>query len=107
MNLFSPNDILILLQLIDKEVNNREKLFAMLPAGGKTGTLKNAYPKTDHPFVYGKTGTISNNYNQSGYLLTKKGRTLSFSFMNNNFVDPLKDIKQEMTRLITYIHDQF
>lgn len=107
MNLFSPNDILLLLQLIDKEISNREKLFSMLPAGGKAGTLKNAYPKTDHPFVYGKTGTISNNYNQSGYLLTKKGRTLSFSFMNNNFVDPLKDVKQEMTKLITYIHDTF
>lgn len=107
MNLFSPRDIIIILQLIDKELNNREKLFSLLPAGGKTGTLKNAYPTTDHPFVYGKTGSLSGVYNQSGYLLTKKGKTLCFSFMNNNFVNPLTDVKQEMTKLITYIHDTF
>jgi D-alanyl-D-alanine carboxypeptidase/D-alanyl-D-alanine-endopeptidase (penicillin-binding protein 4) len=107
MNLFSPRDIIVLLQLIDKEVNNREKLFSLLPAGGKTGTLKNAYPKTDHPFVFGKTGSLSSNYNQSGYLVTKKGKTLCFSFMNNNFVNPLTDVRQEMAKLITYIHDTF
>ncbi|SEA94387.1 D-alanyl-D-alanine carboxypeptidase/D-alanyl-D-alanine-endopeptidase [Pedobacter hartonius] len=107
MDLFTPRDIVALLKMIDQQVNNREKLFSMLPAGGKTGTLKNAYPKTDQPFVYGKTGSLSNVYNQSGYLLTKKGRTLSFSFMNNNFVSPVADLKKEMARVITYIHEKF
>jgi len=107
MNLFSPREIITLLKMIDIQLNNRQKLFSMLPAGGKTGTLLHAYPKTEHPFVYGKTGTFSNNYNQSGYLLTKKGRTLSFSFMNNNFVAPLSDVKAEMTKMITYIHENF
>lgn len=107
MNLFSPRDMIMVLQLIDKEIHNREKLFSMLPSGGKAGTLKNAYPKTDHPFVYGKTGTFSNNYSQSGYLLTKKGRVLAFSFMNNNFVTPLADVRKEMAKMITDIHDQF
>lgn len=107
MNLVSPRDMVLLLQLIDREMNNREKLFSMLPAGGKRGTLKNAYPQTDHPFVFGKTGTFSNNYNQSGYIQTKKGRTLVFSFMNNNFMDPIRDVKAEMAALMTYIHDNF
>jgi len=107
MDLFTPRDMVALLKMIDQQVNNREKLFSMLPAGGKTGTLKNAYPKTDQPFVYGKTGSLSNVYNQSGYLLTKKGRTLSFSFMNNNFVSPVADVKKEMAKVITYIHDKF
>lgn len=107
MNLFSPKDMIMVLRLIDKELHNREKLFSMLPAGGKTGTLKNAYPKTDTPFVYGKTGTFSNNYSQSGYLLTKKGRILTFSLMNNNFVTPLADVRKEMAKMMTYIHDRF
>jgi len=107
MNLFSPREIITLLKMIDTQLNNRQKLFSLLPAGGKTGTLLHAYPKTEHPFVYGKTGTFSNNYNQSGYLLTKKGRTLTFSFMNNNFVTPLSDVKAEMTKMITYIHENF
>jgi len=107
MDLFTPRDIVALLKMIDQQLHNREKLFSMLPAGGKTGTLKTAYPTTDHPFVYGKTGSLSNIYNQSGYLLTKKGRTLSFSFMNNNFVTPVAELKKEMAKVITYIHDTF
>jgi D-alanyl-D-alanine carboxypeptidase/D-alanyl-D-alanine-endopeptidase (penicillin-binding protein 4) len=107
MNLFSPADMVTVLQMIDKEVNNREKLFSMLPAGGQRGTLKNAYPKTDHPFVFAKTGTFSNNYNQSGYLVTKKGRTLVFSLMNNNFMVPIAEIKAEMARLMGYIHEKY
>jgi len=107
MDLFTPRDIIVLLKMIDQHINNREKLFSLLPAGGKTGTLKNAYPKTDRPFVYGKTGSLFNVYNQSGYLLTKKGKTLSFSFMNNNFVTPVGELKKEMAKVITYIHDTF
>ncbi|TKC12634.1 peptidase S13 [Pedobacter polaris] len=106
-NLFTPRDMVKLLELIYAEVNDRERLFTMLPAGGKTGTLKNAYPKTDIPFVYGKTGSLSNNHNQSGYVTTKKGRTLIFSFMNNSFVLPTADVRKEMVRIMTYIHDNF
>jgi D-alanyl-D-alanine carboxypeptidase/D-alanyl-D-alanine-endopeptidase (penicillin-binding protein 4) len=107
MNLFSPRDMIMVLQLIDSTVNNREKLFSMLPAGGQSGTLKNAYPKNEKPFVFAKTGTFSNNYNQSGYLVTKKGKVLSFALMNNNFMTPLVKVKEEMARMIIYIHDNF
>lgn len=106
-NLFTPRDMVALLELIYHEVNNEKKLFDMLPAGGKSGTLRNAYPKTDHPFVFGKTGSLSNNHNQSGYVVTKKGRVLIFSFMNNNFVLPTAEIRKEMVRMMTYIHENF
>lgn len=107
MNLFTPRDITFLLNKIYKTVNNPERLYAMLPAGGKTGTLKNAYPATDHPFVFGKTGSFSNNHNQSGYVLTKKGKTYLFSFMNNSFTLPTATVRQEMVRIMTEIHDKF
>jgi D-alanyl-D-alanine carboxypeptidase/D-alanyl-D-alanine-endopeptidase (penicillin-binding protein 4) len=107
MNLFSPRDMIRVLQLIDIEMHDRKKLFSMLPAAGKTGTLKNAYPKNDHPYIFAKTGTFSNNYNQSGYLSTKKGRVLSFSLMNNNFITPLARVKEEMAKMMIYIHDNF
>ncbi|MES2651169.1 MAG: D-alanyl-D-alanine carboxypeptidase [Bacteroidota bacterium] len=106
-NLFTPRDIVALLELIYKEVNDQKRLFDLLPAGGKSGTLKNAYPKTDTPFVFGKTGSLSNNHNQSGYVVTKKGRVLIFSFMNNNFVLPTADVRKEMVRIMTYIHENF
>jgi len=106
-NLFTPRDMVSLLELIYNEVNDQKRLFELLPAGGKTGTLKNAYPKTDSPFVFGKTGSLSNNHNQSGYVLTKKGKVFIFSFMNNNFVIPTADVRKEMVRVMTYIHDNF
>lgn len=106
-NLFTPRDMIVLLELIYKEVNDQKRLFSLLPAGGKSGTLRNAYPKTDSPFVFGKTGSLSNNHNQSGYVVTKKGRVLIFSFMNNNFVLPTADVRKEMVRIMTYIHENF
>jgi len=106
-NLFTPRDNIYLLDSIYKLVNNREKLFDMLPAGGKTGTLKNAYPKTDQPFVYGKTGSLGGVHNQSGYVITKKGKTYIYAFMNNNFINQTAEVRAEMVRIMTYIHDQF
>lgn len=105
-NLFTPRDLIKLLELIYIEVNDQQRLFEMLPAGGKTGTLKNAYPKNDHPFVFGKTGSFSNNYNQSGYITTKKGRLYLFSFMNNNFTDPTAEVREAIADIITYIHEK-
>jgi len=106
-NLFTPRDNVYLLDSIYHLVNNREKLFDMFPAGGKSGTLKNAYPKTDQPFVYGKTGSLGGVHNQSGYVLTKKGKTYIYSFMNNSFVKPTAEVRAEMVRIMTYIHDNF
>jgi len=107
MNLVTPRSVIKLLDMIYKEVNDRELLFSMLPAGGKTGTLKEAYPKTDTPFVFGKTGSMSNNYNQSGYIVTKKGRVMLFSFMNNHFLQPTAAVRNEIARIVTYIHETF
>jgi D-alanyl-D-alanine carboxypeptidase/D-alanyl-D-alanine-endopeptidase (penicillin-binding protein 4) len=106
-NLFTPRDMVKLLELIYHEVKDEKRLFDLLPAGGKSGTLRNAYPKTDYPFVFGKTGSLSNNHNQSGYVVTKKGRVLIFSFMNNSFVLPTAEVRKEMVRMMTYIHDNF
>ncbi|WP_167295963.1 MULTISPECIES: D-alanyl-D-alanine carboxypeptidase [unclassified Pedobacter] len=106
-NLFTPRDNVYLLDSIYRLVNNPEKLFNLLPAGGKSGTLKNAYPKTDKPFVFGKTGSLGGVHNQSGYVRTKKGKTYIYSFMNNSFIKPTAEVRAEMVRIITYIHDNF
>ncbi len=106
-NLFTPRSIIKLLEMIYKEVNNQERLFSMMPAGGKAGTLRNAYPKTDNPFVFAKTGTLSGVHNQSGYIITGKGKLLLYSFMNNNYVESTADVRKQMVNIVTYIHDNF
>jgi D-alanyl-D-alanine carboxypeptidase/D-alanyl-D-alanine-endopeptidase (penicillin-binding protein 4) len=108
LNLFTPRSIIVLLNKIREQVNNDELLHSLLSAGGVSGTLRSAY-KTDNgqAFVWGKTGSLSNNYNQSGYLVTRKGRRLAYCFMNNNYVDSTRSVRDEMARVITYIHDNF
>jgi serine-type D-Ala-D-Ala carboxypeptidase/endopeptidase (penicillin-binding protein 4) len=95
-----------LLTKILAKVKDEALLHSLMSAGGVVGTLKYAY-KTDNgqPFVWGKTGSLSNNYNQSGYIITRKGKRLAFSFMNNNFTTPSHQLRDEMVRIITYIHD--
>ncbi len=105
-NLFTPMDIAFLLQNIYKKIGNEQRLFSLLPAGGKTGTLKNLY-KSQTPFIYAKTGSLSNNHNLSGYLIGKTGKKYVFSFMNNNFIRPSADIRSEMERILTQIHENF
>jgi D-alanyl-D-alanine carboxypeptidase/D-alanyl-D-alanine-endopeptidase (penicillin-binding protein 4) len=106
-DLVTPRSVIKLLDMIYKEVNDPKRLFSMLPGGGMSGTLRNAYPKTTQPFVFGKTGSLANVHNQSGYVVTKKGKTYLFSFLNNNFVVPTSDVRKEMVRIMTYIHENY
>jgi D-alanyl-D-alanine carboxypeptidase/D-alanyl-D-alanine-endopeptidase (penicillin-binding protein 4) len=107
-NLFTPRSIVALLCKISDQMKNDSLLHSLMPIGGVAGTIRKAY-KTDNgvPFVWAKTGSLSNNHNQSGYLVTRKGKRLAFSFMNNNFTRPTGEIRDEMVRIITYIHDNY
>jgi D-alanyl-D-alanine carboxypeptidase/D-alanyl-D-alanine-endopeptidase (penicillin-binding protein 4) len=105
-DLFTPRSIVRLCEKIYTEIGDEKRLFNMLPNGGKTGTLRNLY-KSNEPFVFAKTGSLSNNHNQSGFLITKKGRKLIYSFMNNNFVRATAEVRNEMERIITYIHQNY
>ncbi len=107
-NLFTPRSIVKLLCKISDQMKNDSLLHSLLPAGGVVGTIKSAY-KTDKglPFVWAKTGSLANNHNQSGYLVTRKGKHLAFSFMNNNFTRPSHEIRGEMVRIMTYLHENY
>jgi D-alanyl-D-alanine carboxypeptidase/D-alanyl-D-alanine-endopeptidase (penicillin-binding protein 4) len=107
-NLFTPRSIVALLLKIRDKVNDDSLVYSMLPQGGVVGTIKRAY-KTDngHPFVWAKTGSLNNVYNQSGYFVTREGKRLAFSFMNNNFTRPAGKVRDEMVRIITWIHESY
>jgi D-alanyl-D-alanine carboxypeptidase/D-alanyl-D-alanine-endopeptidase (penicillin-binding protein 4) len=98
-NLFSPRSIIKLLEKMYTEFP-KERLFKILPASGQNGTLKNMF-KGSEPFIYAKSGSLSNNYNLSGYLIGKSGKTYAFSFMNNHYMNSTSDIKKEVERILT------
>lgn len=106
-NLFTPRSIIRLLEKIYTEYP-AERIFPLLAIGGQAGSIKNAYLSTDgKPFIYAKTGSLSGVYNLSGYLLTKSGKTLLFSFMNNNFNRPTSEIRRDMERILTQIREKY
>lgn len=105
-NLFTPRSVVQLWEKIYRDVP-RERLFALLATGGaKNGTLKN-YFKSDQPYVFGKTGSLSNNHCLSGFLVTKKGKTLIFSFMNSNFIKPVGEVRLEMESILKDLYEKY
>lgn len=104
-NQFTPRSIVALLGKIYDKIP-QERLFNILPSGGKTGTIRNMF-KGKEAFVHAKSGSLNNVYCLSGYLITRKGKLLYFSFMNNNFVRPTSEIRQEVDRVLTGLHDKF
>ena len=104
-NLFTPEDTVHLLTKMYEEIP-LEKLLSYFPIGGKTGTIRNWYGK-DPPFIYAKTGSLSNNHCLSGYLITKKGTVLIFSYMNNHYQISSAEIKTQMQEHLFKIYDTY
>jgi D-alanyl-D-alanine carboxypeptidase/D-alanyl-D-alanine-endopeptidase (penicillin-binding protein 4) len=104
-NLFTPEGLVFLLKKMYKEIPH-DKLFDYFPVGGQSGTLKNYY-KNERPYIHAKSGTLSNNYNLSGYLVTKKGTVLIFSFMNNHYQGSSVNRKKEMERVFLKLYNSY
>jgi D-alanyl-D-alanine carboxypeptidase/D-alanyl-D-alanine-endopeptidase (penicillin-binding protein 4) len=103
-NLFTPRSIVQLWNKIYTLVP-RERLFPLLAIGGQRGTLRNYY-KSETPYVFGKTGSLSNNHCLSGFIVTKKGNTYIFSFMNSNFVKPGNEVRTTMQSILNDIYEK-
>lgn len=105
-NLFTPESIVYVLHKMYREIE-RERLFNLFPAGGVSGTLENWYDGRSKPYIYAKSGSLGNNYCLSGYLITKSGKTLVFSFMNNHFRHPSAEVKKNMQRVLEFVRDTY
>ncbi|MEN8116628.1 MAG: D-alanyl-D-alanine carboxypeptidase [Bacteroidota bacterium] len=102
-NLFTPKSMVEILNMIritaeSKYDGDIAKLFDMFPTGGK-GTLKHRF-KNHPPFIYAKTGTLSNNHNLSGYMVTRSGKLLIFSYMNNHYRNKTSTIKEQTDTIL-------
>lgn len=104
-NLTTPRTVIRLLEKIEEELPY-SRLFSLFPAGGTSGTLKDQF-KSASPYIYGKTGSMSNQYSLSGYLITRKGKVLLFSFMNSNYMAPPSALKLKMEEILTAIRNEY
>ncbi len=105
-NLFTPQSLVHVLEKLYTEIPH-ERLYKIFPPGGVSGTLENWYSGRDKPYIYAKSGSLGNNYCLSGYLLTKSGKTLIFSFMNNHYRQPTSEIKKRMQGIFEEIRDTY
>jgi D-alanyl-D-alanine carboxypeptidase/D-alanyl-D-alanine-endopeptidase (penicillin-binding protein 4) len=105
MNLFTPRSIVALWNKT-YELVPRDRLFSLLAVGGVSGTIRNNY-KGERPYVFGKTGSLRNNHMLSGFVVTRKGRTLLFSWMNNNFTVSTGTVRGRMEEILKFIYESY
>ncbi len=105
-NLFAPQFMTALLIKMYGQTPQK-RLFSLFPAGGVSGTIEDLYTGPNgKPFVFAKTGTLSGVHCLSGYIITKKGKVLAFSFMHNNFIGSSRPWREEMQRLFRLIWEK-
>ena len=104
-NLFTPRSIVKLWEKILHETP-QHRLFPLLATGGVNGTIRKWYQK-ERPYIFGKTGSLSNVHCLSGFLVTKKGKVLIFSFMNSNFTAPGNSIRRNMQTILENIYEYY
>ncbi len=96
-NLISPAAILDVLEKMQSK-HGFEKTISLFPQAGKSGTLK-AASKNNLP-IFAKSGSMGGVFNMSGYIISKKGNKMAFSFMSNNALIPLREVRAEMMTIL-------
>lgn len=104
-NLFTPMSFVSVLNKL-YESTPFKTLKTFFPIGGETGTLSNVFKGNPNPYIFAKSGSLGNTYCLSGFLKTKKGKLLIFSYMNNHFRKPTAQVKAQMEQVLKAIRDQ-
>lgn len=106
-NLFTPRSVVYVLDQLHQKWPE-EWLFDIFPSGGKQGTIRSWYGPADgqQPYVFAKTGSLRHRHCLSGYVRTRSGRTLIFSFMHNNFTGSSGPIKEQMDQILQWINEK-
>ena len=105
-NLFTPNSMVDVLTKLYKEIDST-RLFVLMPKWNANGTITIEDPARKKAFIHAKSGSMGNVYNLSGYVTTKSGKLLLFSFMNNHFRRPSKQVRQDMYDIFKLIHEEY
>ena len=106
-NFFTPRSVVHVLHQLYKQ-QPQERLFGIFPAGGVSGTIRGLYAgPAGAPYVFAKTGTLRYVHCLSGFVKTKKGKVLIFSFMHNNFSTGPNPVREEMQRVLQLIYEKY
>jgi len=104
-NQFTPRSMVYVLEKIYTEIPKAQWL-SVFPAGGISGTIKNNFGGLTEPYVYAKTGSMRHVRCLSGFIFTKSGKTLIFSFMNNHIPDSSRPWTEEMEKVLAWMYEE-
>lgn len=104
-NQFTPRSVVHILDKIYREMP-MDYWRTIFPAGGESGTIKHYFGNPTQPYVYAKTGSIRNVRCLSGFVLTKSGKTLIFSFMSNAIPGSSRPWNVEMEKVLRWIYEE-
>jgi D-alanyl-D-alanine carboxypeptidase/D-alanyl-D-alanine-endopeptidase (penicillin-binding protein 4) len=107
-NAFTPRTVAYALHQLYK-TQPLDRLLRIFPAGGVSGTIRGWYGARAgrQPFVYAKTGSLRYVHCLSGFVQTRRGKTLIFSFMHNNFTVNPDDYREEMQGILKRIWEVY
>jgi D-alanyl-D-alanine carboxypeptidase/D-alanyl-D-alanine-endopeptidase (penicillin-binding protein 4) len=103
-NLFSPQDLVWILNKMKKDFPWPR--ITNILATGNEGTLSGYYT-ADSSFIYAKTGTLSGQVAISGFLITKKKKTLIFSVLVNNHQSTATLVRRSAERFLEQLRERF
>lgn len=102
-NLFTPRDFIWILDKIKTEMP-WERITTVFPTGGK-GTLRSYVGEQGK--LYAKTGTLTGVIALSGYVITKKNKTLIFSILINNHRQPTSVLRAKMSGFLKELIERY
>ncbi len=103
-NLFTPQIFISILGKMQKEFG-MERLKNIFATGG-TGTLANFY-RNEAGYIYAKTGTLGGVVALSGYLITRKNKTLYFSVLVNNHRSNANEVRKKVETFLVSVRERY
>jgi D-alanyl-D-alanine carboxypeptidase/D-alanyl-D-alanine-endopeptidase (penicillin-binding protein 4) len=104
-NLFTPENFTSILHKMYKAYSF-ERLQNIFPTGGEVGGTLSSNYKNLNGKIFAKTGTLSGQVALSGYLITKKGKTLIFSVLVNNHTTTASNVRRAVEQFIQVLYSK-
>ena len=105
-NLFTPESMVQVLLKLKQEVT-QERLFNVFPSWEIATSKSEMKTPKKNPYIFAKSGSLGNNYSLNGYILTKSGKILIFSFMNNHFMSSSKIVKEQIQQFLQQLYNAY
>ncbi len=106
-NLITPRALVTVLRKI-YDHKGQAYIRHIFAAGGQSGTIRDWFGEdASTPYVYAKSGGMKNTYCLSGYLLTRSGNILIFSWMNNQFTEAPSAVKASMAKMFSFLYEEY